>query len=61
MDTEIKKIPQGKTLIVNPILHKTLMMIKVNEDYTSIDELISDLLEKRNENKVVVKTTKKKK
>jgi hypothetical protein len=60
MDTEIKKI-QGKTLIVNPILHKNLMMIKVNEDYTSIDELISDLLEKRNELKVVVKTTKKKK
>jgi hypothetical protein len=36
---------QGKTLIVNPILHKELCLIKIEGDFKSVDEVISKLLE----------------
>jgi hypothetical protein len=37
----------GKTLIVNPQLHEKLLIMKIRGKFKSIDELISDLVEKQ--------------
>lgn len=44
---------QGKTLIVNPINHKQLSLMKIEGDYKSIDDLISKLIESHNKLKVM--------
>jgi hypothetical protein len=53
LDIEEETQNQGKTLIVNPVNHKALSLMKIEGDYKSIDELISKLLESHNKLKVM--------
>jgi hypothetical protein len=46
---EIKIDKIGKTLIVSPVLHKTLLLMKINGDFNSLNDLISDLVNKAND------------
>jgi len=43
-----KPTPQGKTLIVSQINHRALSFMKIEGGYSSIDELVSKLIESHN-------------
>ena len=58
---EQTQIIAGKTLIVNPVNHKALSLMKIEGDFKSIDDLISALLETDRQMKILSLATENKK